>query len=395
MALLDLWQGSPEEIENKRISQLVRLAGDGKLRDDSETSRELRAYLSKIPTAQLKRYVAECLANSFDESGLVLQDLVNELGSRIGCFVAPGRYRGTVNAIGFDGLWKFPSGFAVVVEVKTTDAYTIRLDKIADYRGDLIKDGQITGDSSMLIVVGRKDTESLEAQVRGSRHAWDIRLISADKLVRLVEIKEEADDKETINKIQTVLQPLELTRVDFIVDLLAATAEDIQEGQKEEEAEPDVHETGGKKFTPVSFNRAVVAAAAQFLGVNVKKETRTLYLSEDKKVAIRGLVSKTHEQGDNKLYWFAFHPHFLSVLDDYESSYVAFGCGSAAKTILFKVSEIYGLREKLNKTEKEDRFYWHIHLKETRSGEIYLTFKGGARPLDVTGKIIQLPDAAG
>ena len=33
-------------------------------------------------------------------------------------------------------------------------------------------------DSSMLIVVGGEDTGDLEAQIRGSRYAWDIRLVS-------------------------------------------------------------------------------------------------------------------------------------------------------------------------------------------------------------------------
>jgi len=35
----------------------------------------------------------------------------------------------------------------------------------------------------VLIVVGRQDTGELEAQIRGSRHAWDIRLISAEALL--------------------------------------------------------------------------------------------------------------------------------------------------------------------------------------------------------------------
>ena len=66
-----------------------------------------------------------------------------------------------------------------MVEVTTTDAYRIDLETLAGYRRGLIASGQITEpESSMLIVVGRKDTGDLEAQIRGSRHAWDIRLVS-------------------------------------------------------------------------------------------------------------------------------------------------------------------------------------------------------------------------
>jgi hypothetical protein len=51
----------------------------------------------------------------------------------------------------------------------------------------LITSGQLKEDqSSILIVVGREDTGDLEAQIRGSRHAWDVRLISVDALLRLM-----------------------------------------------------------------------------------------------------------------------------------------------------------------------------------------------------------------
>ncbi len=68
--------------------------------------------------------------------------------------------------------------------------------------------------SSVLIVVGREDTGELEAQVRGSRHAWDMRLISADALIKLVELKEGAGDPETGRKICSLLAPMEYTRLD-------------------------------------------------------------------------------------------------------------------------------------------------------------------------------------
>ena len=45
---------------------------------------------------------------------------------------------------------------------------------------------------------GRAETTAeLEAQVRGSRHAWDMRLISTDALIKLVQLKEGAEGPET------------------------------------------------------------------------------------------------------------------------------------------------------------------------------------------------------
>ncbi|WP_372522109.1 hypothetical protein [Sulfuricaulis sp.] len=390
MSLLTLWQSNPIDIGNKHIQQLVKIAGDGALKDGGQASTELREFLAAVPTEVVERYLKQCLDTSFDDSGLVLQDVVNELGERLGCDIDRGLYRGKQNVVGFDGIWRFPGGYSIVVEVKTTDAYNISLEKIAGYRNALIKEGKISENSSVLIVVGRKDTDSLEAQVRGSRHGWDIRLISADKLLKLVEIKEAADNKETIQKIRTVLRPLDLTKVDFIVDLLATTADDIKETvSSDEEAEGAVLSgKKEKKFTPVAFHEEVVSRLQKALSVELKKETRTLYVTPDKVVSARALVSKSHVGGPNKYYWYAFHPYYKDPLNEYKKSYIAFGCGGPEKILLFNLAEFVAWLPKMNITEKEDRVYWHVHFVEDEAGKIELRFKGGQHPTDVTTHLV-------
>ena len=195
MALLDLWNKTPDQLKGKQIQQLIAFAGAGKLLDDSDCSREFRAFLGSVPSENLKAYADQCLAQSFVDSGLALQDVVNEMGSRLGAEVEPGRYRGSAKHVGFDGLWRFSNGHSIIVEVKTTDAYRIDLNTIAEYRKALIGTESIAEKaSSMLLIVGRQDTGDLEAQIRGSRHAWDIRIISVDALLRLMFTKEEVED---------------------------------------------------------------------------------------------------------------------------------------------------------------------------------------------------------
>src|SRR5262249_2153223 len=156
----------------------------------------------------------------FSKGGMVLQDLVNELGRRLDYDVTNGRYQGTTNAIGYDGIWRSQEGHSLVIEVKTTDAYRISLDTIAEYREKLSKSGQLSASSSIPIIVGRQDTGELEAQVRGSRHAWDVRLISIEALIRLVFLKQEADAPETGTKIRSLLIPKEYTRLDGMIDVM-------------------------------------------------------------------------------------------------------------------------------------------------------------------------------
>lgn len=391
MSLLTLWRSNPKEIGRKTIEQLVKISGDGVLRDGGLASEELREFLSVVPTHLLRIYLGQCLESAFTDSGLVLQDLVNELGKRLGCDVEQGLYRGKPSAIGFDGIWKFPGGYSIVVEVKTTDAYTVSLTKLADYRDALIKSGKISDKSSILIVVGRKDTDSMEAQVRGSRHGWDIRLISVDKLLKLVEIKEAADSKETIQKIRTVLTPLELTKVDFIVDLLATTAADIQElAEPEDEAELVVQEgKKEKKFTPVAFHEGVIDRVYKTLHIELAKETRSLYATIDKSVSVRAVVSKAHHGGPYIYYWYAFHPYYREALQEYGKSYIAFGCGGPEKILLFDLPEFVGWLDKMNITQKEDRMYWHVHFIEDEHGKIELRFKGGHAPENVTDHLLK------
>jgi hypothetical protein len=230
MPLLPIWSTNPAAVEQFTIEQIVNTAGDGNLKDNSECSKELRTFLSEIGSEKLEEYVERCLTSPFSKGGMVLQDLVNELGRRLDYDVTNGRYQGTTNAIGYDGIWRSPESHSLVVEVKTTDAYRISLDTIADYREKLNKTGQLSASSSILIIVGRQDTGELEAQVRGSRHAWDVRLISVEALIRLVFLKQEADAPETGTKIRSLLIPKEYTRLDGMIDVMFTTAKDVEAG---------------------------------------------------------------------------------------------------------------------------------------------------------------------
>ncbi len=213
MSLTDLWKASRGQLKGKHVQQIIAFAGDGQLLDGNAASQEFREFLANVPSEVLRDYASQCLEDAFKDSGLALQDIINQAGARLGFEVEAGRYRGTSKTIGFDGLWRFPSGHTIVLEVKTTDAYSIDLNRIAGYRRALIAANQITEDaSSILIVVGRKDTDNLEAQIRGSRHAWDMRLISIDALLRLLFLKESLEDPQTIRRIYDILIPREFTK---------------------------------------------------------------------------------------------------------------------------------------------------------------------------------------
>jgi hypothetical protein len=378
MSLVDLYRQQKEEFANKKIFQIIGFAGGGELKDSSVASSEFRNYLSIVPSSKIKEYGTECLMDGFKNSGMALQDIVNEMGKRIGFKVTQGRYKGIRSEPGFDGIWEAKNGHKIIIEVKTTDAYRINLDVISKYRKELVRRNETTDDlSSILIIVGRQDTGDLEAQVRGSKHAWDVRILSIDALHKLMDVKEILEDPKTADKIFDILVPKEYTRIDEIIDLIFSTAEDVS--QQEEDLIPDVEpEEGaptGKKFTPVNFTNACIERIKAKLKIELVKKSRASFFNDIENVGLVCAISKLHGKGNKPVYWFAYHPHQKEYLKEYKHSYVAYGCGSEKLLFLFPIKDFEKHLPKFHKTELENRSYWHVQIMKDGNDWVLITKK--------------------
>ena len=370
MSLYDIWIENPGQIREKRVDQIIGFAGDGKLGDKNSAPAEFRTFLSKVPSEMLAGYADDCLSKGFTDSGLALQDIVNEIASRLGFDIEHGRYRGTRGDIGHDGIWTGPDGHEVVVEVKTTDAYRLPIETVAKYRRDLIKNDRLSEEtSSILVVVGREDTGEVEAQIRGSRHAWDVRLISVDALIRLMQIRQEVDDPNTEARIRSLLVPREYTRVDEIIDLVFSTTEDLLEEEPPADEEPDDTAEGGhrepkpRKDKPVSFNGACALRVSAHLSADLTKQSRITYADLAKGLTVTCSVSKEYDDPKGAGYWFAFHPHQLEKLKKTDRGYAAFGCGAPGQIALFPVPFLESQLDGMNQTHvDEQKAYWHIQI---------------------------------
>ena len=239
------WQA---EFEGKNVQQIVGFCGNGKLTNGSDCAKEFCSYLKQQNEAKLYDHASYCLENTFDKSGYVLQDIVNEIGRRIGYDVENGLYSGKKNEIGFDGIWKSGEEW-IVVEVKTTDAYRINLDTVMGYVWKLEKTAADKVKLSALIVAGRQDTGDLEAQIRGSKHAWSVRLVSVLALTKLMFLNSELDDEDFGYKVNRILRPFEYTRVDDIVDLIFETQKETEKTITSEDGDTD----GGEKTSTFEF----------------------------------------------------------------------------------------------------------------------------------------------
>lgn len=386
MSLVTLWSSDREQILAKRVDQLIAFAGEGKLRDGNETSRDFRDLLRAVPSDLLEAWVQQSLDDRFPDFGFVIQDIVNEIGHRLGFTVVHGVYRGTTGGDGLDGAWQLGNR-AIVVESKASTTYSIDLDRIAGYL-DQIRgcEREFTVDKSVLIVVGDDETANLEAQVRGSRWAWTMRIIGIRSLVRLLKLKESLNDIGVERQIQEILFPQEFTRLDRIIDLVFATTEDATALDLRDVVEED---DGGEIREAASFHSEVVPRLEAYFRTPLVKQSRVLWSSPDGATLVSCQVSKEYDR-DDMHYWFGLKRSTQNVLAEHKNSFCAFGLGSAHVVVLLDYGKIDdALRSCFTSPDKGGGIlHWHLRFK--RSGERILLLKDRHHTaIDVTANLLK------
>jgi hypothetical protein len=191
------------------------------------SSRErFRNYLARSAQTigAVRDYVETCLRTSGPQYHRALQDLVNHTARLIGLEVDFGRYQGVQGVIGYDGLWRW-GDLAIVVEVKTTDVYTVRTATLLNYIDELISDHRVTDwDHALgLYVVGRAEAAltQLENAILAERRTQQLRVITVESLLSIAELVQ--DERISQDEAVVLLKPTS-PFVDDIVRLLARVA---------------------------------------------------------------------------------------------------------------------------------------------------------------------------
>jgi hypothetical protein len=400
MPLLEFWKSNREAVSRLKLEAIIGLAGEkGVLKDGSDTAHEWRTYLQEVAGEKLAEYALYCLENAFTNSGQVLQDVINEIGRRLGFEVENGRYHGVRGEIGFDGIWRTPD-VSLIVEVKTTDAYTITLDVIAKYRDRLFEGGRVTKDAPILLVIGRNDTQSLEAQVRGSRHAWSMRIISIDALIKLMEVNLSTSSREVTEKIHTILQPMEYTRLDAIVDVMFAAAED-KDAEIAELEEPGAAEDAPTDSTPrvqdrtdrdvlIAKKELAIASLGRKLGMVLVKRKHSMYSDSANEVHAVCSVSKRYDRSES-FYWYAYHEEpQRTFLKAAKAGYMLFGMVDADVCLAVPVEFLDKHWDDLYQTVRQTgKSYKHIQIYDD-GGKLSMRIGNTGVNVDMTPYVIGL-----
>lgn len=394
MSLTRLQKIEPGALSTYRVDQIVSLAGEGKLKDGSKCSEEFREYLRAQPAESLRRYVRETLTKPFSDSGFVLQDLVNEIGRRLGFNVDNGRYRGVVKKSGHDGLWNTDQ-MNLLVEVKTTDTYRINLSTVASYAQN-IRSSLNNSDAplGLLYVVGRQDTGDLEAQIRGSRYAWDVRVISVEALLELANLVEVAVDEDTSKALRSSLLPVEYTRIDHLVQLLTKLAFDVERSAQvsisRDEYSPDedeplrglnaTHPGQLAHLSPDEFRDVIIRSLQQNRSTTLVGVTKSRYETPDGASYIVS-VSKRYSRVD-QIYWYAFQEKWIDKLK-VDGSFLCLAMLDSNYFFCIPGKKAIEFTNFLNRTMKSNSSYWHIGLIEN-SGSVLLNLPKAAKLTDLT-----------
>lgn len=222
-----------------------------------------------------------------------------------------------------------------------------------------------------------------------------MRLISADALLKLVHLKQDAEDPQTDRKIRSLLVPREYTRLDEMVDVMFTTAKDVESAAGAEVLPDDeitekavTKSTGSWEFTEPEVLQAkrqqMINALSAREGVPLIKKSRAIFWSPDHSVRAAFTVSKRYAKGSHA-YWYAYHPQWQDFLAEGAHGYVALGCVDRDEAFVIPAAQFNSVLASLNSTHKEDgKFYWHVHVYEDHGGRLSLNLPKTSSTFDLS-----------
>jgi hypothetical protein len=204
------------------LDRIVRLAGDWN--DDSRASEQFREIIEdeQTTTEEIEAYLLEAMRGTEQHHNRALQDIVNNIGRRLGFEIEYGVYQGQSDTIGYDGHWistATEDDTHLIVETKKTTAYSIDPGQAGGYMKELT--GEQNVDRSQvygLYVIGEGDVETVAQTVFGSQYRDRMRIITANRLLDLLEIQ--ADSGLRHDQVVDVLLPINAVDVGQLVGLI-------------------------------------------------------------------------------------------------------------------------------------------------------------------------------
>jgi hypothetical protein len=224
------------------------------------------------------------------------------------------------------------------------------------------------------MVIAEEETEELEAQVRGSRSAWEIRLLGVDALFKLLSIRESLDDDRVERQIQLILVPQEFTRLDKIIDLVFATKEDAT---PQDDAVAVGTRADEESRTPnASFHDLVLPRLEQHFDQPLVRRSRVVWATPDGSLGVSCQVSRRYEASQGgELYWYGLKRTTQEKLAAFPKALCAFGLGSPDQVVVlpYEFIESHLCSMFSSPDVSGDILHWHVRIRCRSSGIELLT----------------------
>ena len=120
----------------------------------------------------------------------------------------------------------------------------------------------------------------------------------------------------------------------------------------------------------LEFRRGCLVRAKSIFPNGYKRAGRVVSESPDGNTGAVTLVSKAHDLHGSTQYWYGFQESHSEELTSYKNGYLILGCGSPETTLAIPIQDMMQWVDSMNRTKRQESFYWHIHVHEENSSLI-------------------------
>lgn len=204
------------------LDLIVSLAGDWA--DSSRASKQFREIIEneQTSTEEISAYLQEAINGTDDHHNRAIQDLVNNIGQRLGFRVDYGVYQGRSDTIGYDGHWVSAATETethLIVETKKSTSFSIDLNQAGGYIDEFTDQRDISHEQVYgLYVIGEGNIETVAQTILGSQYREQMRVIRAEQLLNLLEIQQESTLRH--EQVVDLLLPINAVNVGQLVGLV-------------------------------------------------------------------------------------------------------------------------------------------------------------------------------
>ena len=191
------------------------------------------------------------------------------------------------------------------------------------------------------------------------------------------------DDPKVELQIQDILFPQEFTRLDRIIDLVFATAEEAQDFEACDADEESDSDESAPEIPRANFHSAILPRLEKHFGQPLVKRSRSQWATPDDTVLVSCQVSKHFDKGAD--FWFGLKRNSRESLKEHKNAFCAFGLGSPERVVILPMSFLDPNVDALfSSPDKAGGIqHWHVRFVNTDIG-VAMLIDRDRRQLDVS-----------